>query len=64
MGNVFIVITIVVEVTQIQRNALAQAAFEGKYNVEFVVDDRPSVCRQWHDMGLKVLRVGNPYIEF
>ena len=30
MGNVFIVITIVVEVTQIQRNALAQAAFEGK----------------------------------
>lgn len=19
---------------------------------------------QWHDMGLKVLRVGNPYIEF
>ena len=46
------------------KKELFDAHINGKYNVEFVVDDRPSVCRQWHDMGLKVLRVGNPYIEF
>lgn len=35
-----------------------------KYNVLFVVDDRPSVCRMWRSLGLKVLQVDNPYIEF
>lgn len=35
-----------------------------KYNVLMVVDDRPSVCRMWRTLGLKVLQVGNPYIEF
>lgn len=34
------------------------------YNVEFVIDDRPSVCRMWRELGLKVMQVGNPYIEF
>ena len=48
----------------IVKKELFDTHIKGKYNVEFVVDDRPSVCRQWHDMGLKVLRVGNPYIEF
>ncbi len=34
------------------------------YDVQFVIDDRPSVCRMWRDLGLKVMQVGNPYIEF
>lgn len=34
------------------------------YNVLFVVDDRPSVCRMWRDIGLKVFQVGNPHVEF
>lgn len=36
----------------------------GKYNVLYVIDDRPVVCRMWKSLGLKVLQVGNPYIEF
>lgn len=36
----------------------------GKYNVRFVLDDRPKVVRMWrHDFGLKVLQVA-PDIEF
>ena len=35
-----------------------------KYNVQFVIDDRPSVCRMWRDIGLKVFQVGNPHVEF
>ena len=34
------------------------------YNVECVFDDRPVVCRMWADIGLNVVNVGNPYIEF
>lgn len=37
---------------------------KGKYNVKFVIDDRPSVCRMWRDLGLKVLQVGDPHKEF
>ena len=37
---------------------------KGKYNVSFVVDDRPSVCRMWRELGLEVLQVGDPYKEF
>lgn len=37
----------------------------GKYNVLFVADDRPKVCRMWRDdFGLRVLQVGDPYYEF
>lgn len=37
----------------------------GKYNVLFVVDDRPKVCRMWRDeFGLRTLNVGDPYWEF
>lgn len=35
-----------------------------KYNVKFVIDDRPSVCRMWRSLGLKVLQVGEPHVEF
>lgn len=35
------------------------------YNVLFVADDRPKVCRMWRDeFGLRVLQVGDPYYEF
>lgn len=37
----------------------------GKYNVLFVLDDRPIVCRMWRDVyGLRVLQVGDPHYEF
>lgn len=35
-----------------------------KYNVKFVIDDRPQVCRMWRSLGLKVLQVGDPHYEF
>ena len=46
------------------KRELFDAHIRGMYDVEFVIDDRPCVCRQWRDMGIKVLQVGNPYIEF
>jgi len=37
----------------------------GQYNVLFVVDDRPKVCRMWRDeFGLRVLQVGDPHYDF
>ena len=30
----------------------------GKYNVRFVIDDRPKVCRLWRSMDLPLLQVG------
>lgn len=36
----------------------------GKYNIKFVMDDRPQVCREWRRMGLPVLQVGDPHNEF
>lgn len=37
---------------------------QDRYNVFCVLDDRPQMIRKWHSMGLKVLAVANPYIEF
>lgn len=35
------------------------------WNVTAVIDDRPSVCRMWHDIGIKnVISVADPHIEF
>lgn len=34
------------------------------YRVLGVFDDRPSVCRMWRQMGLRVFQVGDPYVEF
>lgn len=36
----------------------------GKYNVKYILDDRPSVCRMWRGLGLKTLQVGDPHVEF
>ena len=37
---------------------------QGKYHVEFVIDDRLQVCRMWHKLGVKVVRVGDPDADF
>lgn len=36
----------------------------GKYNIKYVIDDRPSVCRMWRSLGLVTLQVGDPHYEF
>jgi predicted kinase len=47
------------------KKELFEAQIRGKYIVDFVLDDRPSVCRMWRDeLGLYVIQVGDPYIEF
>lgn len=35
-----------------------------KFNVRFVIDDRPSVCRMWRKLGVPLLQVGDPDVEF
>lgn len=37
---------------------------QGNYRVEFVLDDRLQVCRMWHKLGVKVMRVGDPDADF
>lgn len=38
---------------------------KGKYNVLFILDDRPQVCRMWRDeYHLRVMNLGDPYYEF
>ena len=37
---------------------------KGKYWVTLIIDDRASVCRQWHSMGLNLVRVGDPDANF
>ena len=36
----------------------------GNCDVRYVVDDRISVCRMWHSLGLTLLRVGDPDSNF
>lgn len=48
----------------IVKKELFEKNIEGKFNVLFVLDDRPKVCRMWREMGLKVLQVGDPHVEF
>lgn len=35
-----------------------------RFFVKYIIDDRPSVCRNWRAMGLKVLQVGDPHRDF
>ena len=37
---------------------------KGRYNVKFVIDDRPSVCRMWRSIGLFTFQVGDVHHEF
>ena len=46
------------------KEELFNSHVRGKYNPWLVIDDRPSVCRMWRSLGLKVLQVGDPHVEF
>lgn len=46
------------------KRELFDAHVRGKYDVHVVFDDRPSVARMWRDLGLNVIQIGNPYVEF
>lgn len=46
------------------KKELYEAHIKDKYNVKYVIDDRPSVCRMWRAEGLKTLQVGDPHKEF
>lgn len=35
-----------------------------KYDIQYAVDDRLQVCRLWHELGVCLLKVGDPDIEF
>lgn len=35
-----------------------------EFNVQYVIDDRPSVCRMWRELGLFTFQVGDPHHEF
>lgn len=35
-----------------------------RYDMVYAVDDRPQVCRLWHELGLCLLKVGDPDLEF
>lgn len=48
----------------IVKRELFDTHLRGRYNVQFVIDDRPSVCRMWREMGLFVFQVGDPHKEF
>lgn len=48
----------------IVKKELYEEHVKGKYNVKFVIDDRPQVCRMWRAEGLKVLQVGDPHNDF
>jgi predicted kinase len=39
-------------------------AFKDTYDIRYVVDDRAQVCRMWYEMGLCLLKVGDPDLEF
>ncbi len=52
------------EKDSIIKRRLFDHAIAGKYYVDMVIDDRLAVCRQWNEMGLNLLRVGDPDANF
>ena len=48
----------------IVKRELFDENIRGKYNIDFILDDRLQVCRMWYALGLTVLRVGNPDADF
>lgn len=52
------------EKDSIIKRRLFEENVRGKYYVEYVLDDRLSVCRMWHQLGLQLLRVGDPDADF
>ena len=52
------------EKDSVVKEAMYRGILENKFNVLGVIDDRPSVCRMWRSLGLKVFQVGDPDFEF
>lgn len=52
------------EKDSIIKRRLFEENIRGKYYVDFVADDRLQVCRTWYQMGLQLLRVGDPDADF
>lgn len=52
------------EKDSIIKKRLFEENVKGKYFVEYVIDDRLQVCRMWNELGLNLLRVGDPDLEF
>ncbi len=48
----------------IVKRRLFDTHIKNRFNVKYVIDDRPSVCRMWRALGLKTLQVGDPHAEF
>lgn len=46
------------------KHELFDAHVRNRFNVIGVLDDRPSVCRMWRQMGLATLQAGDPHFEF
>lgn len=50
--------------TKIKKDIFKQH-IDGDYNIYVVLDDRPTVSRMFrYELGLDVVQIGNPYIEF
>lgn len=49
---------------EIVKREIFDRKIRGHYNVKFVIDDRLKVCRMWHQLGLKLFRVGDPDSDF
>lgn len=46
------------------KKELYDTHIKGRFNVKYVIDDRPSVCRMWRELGLFTFQVGDPHVEF
>lgn len=46
------------------KEGLYREHIRNKYNVKYVIEDRPRNCRMWRRLGLEVLQIGEPYNEF
>lgn len=46
------------------KREIFDAHIRDKWDVRVVLDDRPKVARMWRDLGLNVVQVGNPYVDF
>ena len=46
------------------KKELYETHVKNRFNVKYVIDDRPTVCRMWRSLGLKTLQVGDPHVEF
>lgn len=52
------------EKDSIIKENIFRAHIQNKYFVETVLDDRLQVCRLWHNLGLNLLRIGDPDANF